>query len=153
MRIKYTRELLQKHVPHVTSNAELARRLGLAPTGSNTTNLGIRCRQFNIDTSHFTGSAHNRGKRARNRLEAKEVFALKTWNGGRITSSVLTRALLESGIIYHCKECGLGDTWTNKPLKLQVDHIDGDFSNNKKNNLRFICPNCHTQTKTWGRNK
>jgi 5-methylcytosine-specific restriction endonuclease McrA len=49
-----------------------------------------------------------------------------------------------------CSECGIGKTWNNKPLTLQLDHIDGDRKNNTRENLRMICPNCHTQTHTYG---
>lgn len=46
--------------------------------------------------------------------------------------------------------CGIGEIWNDKPLRLQIDHIDGDRTNNKKENLQWLCPNCHTQTDTWG---
>lgn len=39
--------------------------------------------------------------------------------------------------------------WNGKPLTLELDHIDGDTSNNNRENLRFLCPNCHSQTSTW----
>lgn len=51
----------------------------------------------------------------------------------------------------NCEECKQGGTWNNKPLVLQVDHIDGDSDNNYPNNLRLLCPNCHTQTENFGR--
>lgn len=51
---------------------------------------------------------------------------------------------------YHeCFLCGINETWNNKPLVLQVDHTDGNSDNNKLENLRLICPNCHTQTETF----
>lgn len=49
-----------------------------------------------------------------------------------------------------CAVCGQGDTWNGLPLVLQLDHIDGDSDNNYPHNLRLICPNCHTQTPTYG---
>jgi 5-methylcytosine-specific restriction endonuclease McrA len=58
------------------------------------------------------------------------------------------RVLLEQGGI--CKECGLGQTWNGKPLVFQLDHANGDNKDNRRENLRMICPNCHTQTPTWG---
>ncbi len=51
-----------------------------------------------------------------------------------------------------CEECGISE-WNDKPLTLEVDHIDGDNSNNELTNLKILCPNCHSQTPTWrGRN-
>jgi len=49
-----------------------------------------------------------------------------------------------------CFECEQGDTWNNKSLVLQLDHIDGDSDNNNINNLRLLCPNCHSQTENFG---
>ena len=49
-----------------------------------------------------------------------------------------------------CSECGQEGTWNNKPLVLQLDHIDGDSDNNHPNNVRLLCPNCHTQTENFG---
>lgn len=49
---------------------------------------------------------------------------------------------------YHCEVCGIND-WMNKPIKLELDHIDGNADNNTAENLRLICPNCHSQTETY----
>ena len=48
-----------------------------------------------------------------------------------------------------CVECGI-KTWRGHELNLQIDHIDGDRSNNKIKNLRYLCPNCHSLTPTFG---
>ena len=54
---------------------------------------------------------------------------------------------------YFCNICNI-DNWNDKEITLQVDHIDGDASNNRYNNVRLLCPNCHSQQPTWGaRNK
>ena len=50
---------------------------------------------------------------------------------------------------YHCLECGMGQEWNGKPLKFHLDHTDGNRTNNSRTNLRMLCPNCHSQTKTY----
>lgn len=71
------------------------------------------------------------------------------------TSSRLTikRYILRHNLIeYKCqiKECGNTGFHLGSKLSLQLDHIDGDNSNNILSNLRFLCPNCHSQTDTYG---
>jgi len=52
--------------------------------------------------------------------------------------------------IYECVMCGNKGEWCGKPLSLQLDHIDGNTDNNNLDNLRWLCPNCHSQTHNWG---
>jgi hypothetical protein len=67
------------------------------------------------------------------------------------TSRVLRRYLTETHG-YHCSECSISE-WNGKLICLHVDHRDGNSDNNLPDNLRLICPNCHSQTETWcGRN-
>ena len=47
-----------------------------------------------------------------------------------------------------CEKCGITD-WNNNPISLELDHIDGNRTNHKLENLRVICPNCHSQTDTY----
>lgn len=52
-------------------------------------------------------------------------------------------------IEYRCVHCGI-DEYNGKPITLQIDHINGINTDHRKTNLRWLCPNCHTQTDTWG---
>lgn len=72
--------------------------------------------------------------------------------GRKVGGHTLRRYLRMEGVSYLCVECELSE-WRGNPLTLQVDHIDGDKTNNEIDNLRFLCPNCHSQTDTFaGRN-
>ena len=49
-----------------------------------------------------------------------------------------------------CEKCNQGSIWNNSKLTLQLDHIDGNSDNNSVSNIRLLCPNCHSQTDTFG---
>lgn len=148
--MKYTKELLEQHVADVVSFTELARRLGIAPVGGNTTNLAHRCKNLQIDTSHFTGSGHNKGRAALNKFTPDQVLRLREKSQGRETVARLRTAMVQSGIPYTCGDCGAPPEWRGKPLTLQIDHRNGQYWDNRRENLCFVCPNCHSQTETWG---
>jgi len=63
--------------------------------------------------------------------------------------SIKKRLIEEGYFIYKCVECGLKNEWNNKKLVLQLDHINGIPNDNRIENLRFLCPNCHSQTPTF----
>ena len=69
------------------------------------------------------------------------------------TLKLKKRIIKEKILPYECKECGIS-SWRNNNLSLHLDHKDGDCKNHKLENLRLLCPNCHSQTDTWcGKNK
>lgn len=74
--------------------------------------------------------------------------------GSKRNNQYLRRLMVsEFDIKDECFCCGQGTIWNDRPLTLQVDHIDGNNLNNVLENLRIVCPNCHTQTETFCRVK
>lgn len=66
-------------------------------------------------------------------------------------TEIRIRILSEQG--GKCALCKTDPIWNEKPLKFELDHIDGNKKNESRRNLRLICPNCHSQTETYrGRN-
>lgn len=147
-------EDLRRVVSECVSFAQVLRRLGLKQAGGSQSEVKKKVEALGISTGHFLGRGTNRGLSHRGGCPKKpysEVLAI----GTRSRSHCLRRALLESGRKYCCQGngCPVGDEWLGKKIVLQVDHIDGDRSNNKASNLRFLCPNCHSQTDNWGKNE
>ena len=144
---KYTKELLEPLVKESISVSEVLRKLGKKQTGSIATHLSKVIQKFKIDTSHFLGQAANCGENHRGgpeKMNWQEILVLR--NGDRRqTAFRLRRALVESGRDYECEECKI-DEWNNKKLKLQVDHKNNNWIDDRPENLRFLCPNCHSQT-------
>lgn len=56
----------------------------------------------------------------------------------------LRRALIESGRLYQCEDCGNKGQWNEENLVLEVDHKNGNWSDCREENLSFVCPNCHS---------
>ena len=109
---------------------------------------------FKIDCSHFTGRAWSKGKHNVNRISSEKILIMKKESEYREKTYKLKRALIEIGRKYICEECGVSETYNNKKIVLDIDHIDGNCRNNIESNLRFLCPNCHSQTHNYkGKNK
>lgn len=93
-----------------------------------------------------------RGKSSPYRLSAKEILTYSRLSR-REGREKLRRALDELGVDYRCAECENTGEWREQQLQLHVDHKNGDPLDNRFENLRYLCPNCHSQTLTWGNKK
>ena len=72
-----------------------------------------------------------------------------------VTQKVLRGYVERHNILeYRCQQCGCDGHWQNGIIALELDHVDGDNTNNETTNLRYLCPNCHALIETYrGRNK
>jgi hypothetical protein len=151
----YSKEIIESVIYECDSLADVMRALGKRPSGSLHNYLSGLIRRYEIDTSYFTFIKNNTRKSINNRLKPEEILILiEDSTKGRMPGRLLTRALVESGIEYKCSnaDCGISE-WRGKKITLDVDHIDGNFLDCRIGNLRFLCPNCHRQTSTFGRKK
>jgi hypothetical protein len=123
--------------------------------------LRRRLAELGIDTTHLRGEGWNRGltrdthpsiARAANKhaIPDDEVFRERS---PVTTGNKLVKRLRRMGWEDKCQVCGISE-WRGKPLTLHLDHVNGVHDDNRLPNLRFLCPNCHSQTDTYcGRNR
>lgn len=125
---------------------DIAQALGYAPNGRHSYDLiKKRCNELNIDTSHLGNRSGNGGVIIKQSLDEILVKNSTYQN----MSSLKRRLINEKRLDYVCALCGNTGEWNGKELVLQLDHINGDHKDNRIENLRFLCPNCHSQTETF----
>lgn len=157
MRIKNIKqEDLNAAVAKVYSCAELCRFFGLSSTGGSVNRLNKIVQKLKFDTSHWTGSLWSKGKTSLDdeRVRKKSIEQIFTEESNASASYVRKLVLTKNLIEYKCASCNLIDSWNGKKLNLQLDHINGKRNDHRLENLRWLCPNCHSQTETFcARNK
>ena len=154
MKTKYTKEILCPVVKESISISEVVRKLtGKQKVhGSMVKYIGDKIRLYNIDMSHFKGMSWCSGKInptgiAYSKQQFIDKFLKK--DGPFIRTSVLKEKLWKFNILKkECLFCKNKGVWNGLKLTLQLDHKDG-VNNNELENLRILCPNCHSQTSTY----
>lgn len=151
MKYSYTIEEFKQAVEESYSIAQTLTKLGLSPKGGNYRVFKRFVKLYDVNTSHFTGQGHMKGKTNNFRTTPLSEILVKNYE---YSSNKLRKRLITEGIKEHkCECCGLKE-WLNEPIPLELDHIDGDHYNNTLENLKILCPNCHAKTPTYrGKNK
>lgn len=104
-----------------------------------------------LKKSHANGKGYKFDNSARaksiatNKKKALDIFLSGEYNA---SNHAIKERLKDLGIKQCCSECGI-DTWNGKKIPLELDHINGDSKDNSVENLRLLCPNCHSLTDTW----
>ena len=134
-----------------TTYSDMLRELGLSTKGGSSTDiLKRRIKELNIDTSHIGRTINTVKGKAKYALEDILIENSHYANISRLK----TRLINEEKLEYKCASCGNTGEWLNQPLSLQLDHINGVHNDHRLENLRFLCPNCHSVTETYaGKNK
>lgn len=151
-RLRFDPEHLAALASRCESLAGMMRELGLDPSDSaNHRRLRRALSASGIDTGHFVRSSWAAAvPRPRREPDPGRIL---TYDGQarRTGGDRLRRAMKALGVPETCAGCGLDGTWQGRRLTLEVDHVNGDFRDNRPGNLRFLCPNCHALTATYCR--
>jgi hypothetical protein len=143
----FNKEELVEAVSQNKSIAGVLRKLGLKPVGGNYRTIKKYLNSYEIDTSHFTGKGHLKGKNCpwKKKQPLGEILikysTYSVWH--------LKRRLINEGVLeYKCAVCGI-DEWNGRALSLHLDHRNGNSFDHRLENLQLLCPNCHSQTDTY----
>lgn len=135
------------------SMAGTIRALGLDVGGSVYPAMRRHIQRLGLDTSHWTGRAWNRGLQVTTRTP-RPLSEILVRDSDVLDTHGLRLRLLREGVFEpRCSRCAR-TSWEGQAIPLQLDHVNGDRTDNRLDNLRVLCPNCHSLTDTWcGRNK
>lgn len=140
--------LVKEIVSESSSRSEILRKLGLTHSGPMYKRLNTWAEQNDVTLPNGGGTANF------DRVPDEEVFVR---NSTFTSNREIKQRLKDEGRAYHCamEGCPMPEpVWRGETLVLHLDHINGVSNDNRRDNLRFLCPNCHTQTVTYGsRNK
>ncbi|MEU5898464.1 MULTISPECIES: HNH endonuclease signature motif containing protein [Streptomyces] len=142
---------LSRAVAGSTSIAGTLRALGKPENGRLRALLSQWVEEDGLDTRHFLGQAHQRGRPGPTPVKTAADVLIRHDRQNRTRTVLLRRALGEVGVPELCDECGTPPMWYGKPMTLEIDHVNGDWRDDRRENLRLLCPNCHAVTNTWCR--
>ena len=148
----WTETQLRKAVKNSFSYRQVLVQLDLRQAGGNYEQIKKYIKEYNLDNSHFRGRAWNLGLRGigKPRIPIEKILV----RNSNFQSFKLKKRLFKIGLkTQYCEECGWAKITKDGYLPLELDHINGDRHDNRIENLRILCPNCHSLKPTHrGRN-
>lgn len=143
---KINKEEAIKIVKECNNIADFCRKVGWQPRGDNYKIFHKYVKEYNLDTSHFTGLKSNLGNKNNS---SKEKTVEEYIKGTSIRSTTLLKKLLKEGLKERKCECCGNTHWNKELIPLELHHKDGNHFNNELDNLEILCPNCHYFTETY----
>lgn len=152
-RRSWTDEQLIQAVQSSTSYRQVIKKLGLVPAGGNYEQVQSSIKRLKLDTDHFKGMGWSLGLKVTNNPSVPIENLLV--NGSRPQSYKLKNRLFAEGLkLPKCEICGWSKISMDGRIPVELDHVNGDHYDNRIENLRILCPNCHSlQLSHRGRNK
>ncbi|MBI4095070.1 MAG: HNH endonuclease [Candidatus Liptonbacteria bacterium] len=149
----WTETQLKKAVENSFSFRQVLAKLNLREAGGNYEQVKKYIKEFEIDMKHFKGRAWNAGMRGIGKpiIPLEKILVKDNY----FQSFKLKKRLFAAGMKpRYCEECGWAKSTNDGYLPLELDHINGDRHDNRLENLRVLCPNCHSLKPTHrGRNR
>jgi hypothetical protein len=146
-RRRYTDQEARDAIAASLSFSEALRRLGMRPAGGNHRTLKLVAERLDVSTEHFDPHAAQRDAL----LAASRPIPLERIlvRGSTYHRSTLKRRLYRAGLKKRaCELCGQGEIWCGRPMSLIIDHVNGEATDNRLENLRIVCPNCAATLET-----
>lgn len=141
----WSEESLKNAVKKSECKSDVLRNLGISTKSGNFQTLDKYLKKYGIDDSSLKYD-YKRGNKWVSKLTNEKIFC----ENSTVSKHTLKNRILKEGLIeYKCSSCELEDVWNGKPIQLQLDHINGKNTDNRIENLRYLCPNCHSQTETY----
>ena len=149
-KVKINDELFTQIVTESTSIRQVLIKGGWSPTGGGAYDqIQTRINRLKLDISHFLGQGHSKGKTIATRDTWRKLDEYLVLDGPAISAHILKKKLIKAAIKKHqCEKCYTTE-WCNLPIPIELDHVNGNRYDNRLENLRILCPNCHAQTDTY----
>ena len=145
---KYEKKDLTEAVKNSICWSDVCRALNITVCTFNFNNARKQCNDYNISFDHFNLKAAYR-KNKKHWAQEQIYTANSLFPRAQLRKKVLTDGWLN----YRCRDCGNEGLWNKKSIVLEIEHINGINDDHRKENLTWLCPNCHSQTESYRNNK